>query len=209
MPEPKRLADALKAVGYIKLLLHPQDRTVELKVSGMKLDLGGIAKGYALDEAQRVLKSHAIAHALVSGGGDMALSKPPPGQRGWKIEIAPLDLPNAPPKRYVLLADCGLATSGDVFQKLEIDGRRYSHIVDPRTGIGLTDHSLVTVIAPTCTIADATATAVSVLGPEKGLKLVEETPGVEAHVVRKPAERIELLETRGFKRHYEAEPPRP
>ena len=78
---------------------------------------------------------------------------------------------------------------------MEIAGQRYSHIVDPRTGLGLTDHSLVTIIAPDGMTADALSTAVSVLGPERGLKLVEETPGSAAHLVRKPGEKIEFLES--------------
>jgi thiamine biosynthesis lipoprotein len=101
-----------------------------------------------------------------------------------------------------------LATSGDLFQRLEIDGKRYSHIVDPRTGIGLTDHSLVTVIAPDCATADGLATAVSVLGPERGMQLIEETPGAELHLVRQPADRLEVRESRGFRKFLEPlEPP--
>jgi len=97
------------------------------------------------------------------------------------------------------LANAGLATSGDLFQRVEIDGRRYSHIVDPRTGIGLTDHSLVTVIAADGITADSLATAVSVLGPEKGMRLIEETQGAAAHVVRMPSGRIETTESGRFK----------
>jgi thiamine biosynthesis lipoprotein len=169
----------------------------------MKLDLGGIAKGYALDEALKVLGAHGIKSALVTGGGDMAMSEPPPGETGWRIEIAPLDVPNAPPKRFVRLRGLGLATSGDLFQHLEIDGKRYSHVVDPHTGIGLTDHALVTIIAPDGMTADALAKVVGVLGPEKGLKFIENTPGVEAHLVRKPGEEIQSAESKGFKRFYE------
>jgi FAD:protein FMN transferase len=203
LPEPERLAEALKAVGYKKVRLNPSDHTVELLVPGMKLDLGGIAKGYALDEALKVLTARGITRALVTGGGDMAMSNPPPGQCGWRIEIAPLDVPNAPPKRFVRLANWALATSGDLFQRLDIDGRRYSHIVDPHTGVGLTDHSLVTVIAPDCTTADALSKVVSVLGPEKGLKRIEQIPGVEAHLVRKPGEQIQAVESSGFRKFYE------
>jgi thiamine biosynthesis lipoprotein len=147
-----------------------------------------------------VLASHGINRALFSGGGDISVSNPPPGQPGWRIDVAPLDVPGAPPKRFVSLVNAALATSGDVFQRLEINGRRYSHIVDPRTGIGLTDHALVTVIARDCLTADSVATAVSVLGPEKGLKLVEQTPGTEAHIIRKPGEEIEVLESSGFRK---------
>ena len=200
MPPPDRLAEALQAVGYQKLRLNPTNQTAELLTRRMKLDLGGIAKGFALDEALKVLFERGITRALISGGGDIAAGDPPPGQPGWRIEIAPLDVPGSPPKRYVRLARGALATSGDVFQRLEIDGRRYSHIVDPRTGIGLTDHSLVTVIAPDCTTADSLATAASVLGPKKALRLIEETPGAEAHIVRKPGEEIQVLESSSFRR---------
>ena len=133
----------------------------------------------------------------------MAAGEPPPGKKGWRIEVAPLDISNPPPPRFALLANAGLATSGDVFQHVEIDGKRYSHIVDPRTGVGLTDHSLVTVIAADGMTADGLATAVSVLGPTDGLKLIERTKNAAAHIVRKPGQEIETYESRRFKRWYD------
>jgi thiamine biosynthesis lipoprotein len=204
MPSPERLTEALHAVGYMKLRLNSQDHTAELVVPNMKLDLGGIAKGYAVDEALRTVRVHGIKRALVAGAGDLAVSDPPPGRKGWRVEIAPLDLTNAPPRQFVLLTRSGLATSGDLFQHLEIDGTRYSHIVNPRTGIGLTDHSLVTVIAPDCMSAGSLATALSVVGPERGMKLIEETPQAEAHVVRKPQDEIEVRESAGFNKYVDA-----
>src|SRR2546426_2153198 len=209
LPDPEKLAEARKSVGYKNLKLDAKDRTAELLVPNMRLDLGGIAKGYAVDEALKVLRSHGVRRALVAGGGDMAAGDPPPGKKGWRIEVAPLDVPKAPPPRFVLLANAGLATSGDVFQHVEIDGKRYSHIVDPRTGVGLTDHSLVTVIAPDGMTADGLATAVSVLGPTNGLKLIERTPNAAAHLVRKPGEEIETYESRRFKRWYDRTVERP
>ncbi len=203
LPDAARLTQALQAVGYEKLRLDSSRHTVQLLVRGMRLDLGAIAKGYAADEALKILRRRGITRALVAGGGDMALGDPPPGKKGWRIEIAPLDATNAPPARFVLLANAGLATSGDLFQRVEIDGRRYSHIVDPRTGIGLTDHSLVTVIAPDGITADSLATAVSVLGPEKGKKLIENTKGAAVQIVRQPGEKIEITESSRFKKYYE------
>lgn len=203
LPDPDRLARAREAIGYEKVRFDPAAQTVELLHPGMKLDLGGIAKGYALDAALGVLNSNGVTRALISGGGDMVAGDPPPGQRGWRIEIAPLDIPNPPPAQYVVLTRMALATSGDVFQRLEIDGRRYSHIVDPRTGVGITDHSLVTVIAQDGTTADSLATAASVLGPREGLKLIENTPGAEALIVRKPDAEIERIQSRGFSRFLE------
>jgi thiamine biosynthesis lipoprotein len=200
LPNPERLAEARAAVGFQRIRLDARHRTVELSTPRMRLDLGGIAKGYAVDEALGILRAQGIRRALVSGGGDMAVSDPPPGQKGWRIEVAPLDVTNAPPRRFVSLARAGLATSGDVFQHLEIDGRRYSHIIDPRTGLGLIDHSLITIIARDCTTADGLATAVSVLGPERGLQLIAVTPHTEALVVRHPQDKIEVRESRGFKK---------
>ena len=203
LPDPARLAAARQAVGYRRLRLDARRRTATLLVANMRLDLGGIGKGCALDEALKVLYAHGIRRALVTGGGDMVAGEPPPGKTGWRIEVASLDVTNAPLPCYVSLARSGLATSGDLFQHLEIQGRRYSHIVDPRTGVGLTDHSLVTVIARDGMTADSLSTAVSVLGPTRGRQLVERTPGAAALIVRKPGQQVEIVTTSRFPKHLE------
>jgi FAD:protein FMN transferase len=203
MPDPARLAEAKQAVGYQHMRLDARRRTVRLVVPNMRLDLGGIAKGYGVDEALKALQNLGIKRALVAGGGDIAVGDPPPGKKGWRIELPPLDVTNAPPARFVLLSHAALATSGDLFQRLEIGGKRYSHIVDPRTGIGLTDHSLVTVIAEDCMTADSLTKVVSVLGPEPGAVLVERTAGAVVRVVRKPGEQVEVYESRRFSRFYD------
>ena len=204
LPDSVKLAETLEAVGYRNLLLDPQRHAARLVVPYMRLDLGAIAKGYAVDAALKVLRARGVTRALVSGGGDMVAGDAPPGKKGWRIEVAPLDVTNAPPARFVLLANAGLATSGDLFQHLEIDGKRYSHIIDPHTGIGLTDHSLVTVIAPDGITADGLSTAISVLGPDAGARLAEKTRGAAVHIVRMPGDRIEMIESSRFKRFYEA-----
>jgi thiamine biosynthesis lipoprotein len=203
LPDAARLEEARLSVGYTQVRLDPKRHEVELLAPAMRLDLGGIAKGYAIDAALQVLGARGIKSALVSGGGDMAMSDPPPGRKGWRIELAPLDASNAPPARFVLLAHAGLATSGDLFQRLEIGGKRYSHIVDPRTGVGLTDHSLVTVIARDCLTSDSLTKVASVLGPEQGLPIIEETPGAAARVVRKPGDTVEVRESKRFAIFYE------
>lgn len=207
LPPADALAAARTAVGYRHLLLDASTRRACLQVPGIKLDLGGVAKGYALDEAMKVLQTRGIRHALISGGGDLLVSEPPPGESGWRIELAPLDAPEAPPARFLRLKNVALATSGDLFQHVEIDGVRYSHIVDPRTCLGLTDHSLVTVIAPSGMVADSLSTSISVLGPDRGLALIQAQPGVEAHLVRRPADTIETCESSGFSSWIEAQPP--
>jgi thiamine biosynthesis lipoprotein len=206
MPDPQRLDEARSAVGYRHIVLSRRDHTVRLLVPGMKLDLGGIAKGYAVDEAMKILRSHGITRALVGGVGDIAVGDPPPDQLGWRIAISRFDAVNAPIARHVVLRNAAISTSGDAAQRLEIDGRRYSHIVNPQTGVGLTDHSLVTVIARDCTTTDSLATAVSVLGPQKGLALVKRNRGIEARIVRAPEDRIETCESPGFARFYDSAP---
>jgi thiamine biosynthesis lipoprotein len=203
LPEPQRLAKARQAVGYKHVRLNPQRHTVELLVPNMRLDLGGIAKGYAVDEALKTLREHGVDRALVEGGGDVAVSEPPPGKTAWRFELSPLDVTNAPSARYLSLTNAAISTSGDLYQRLEIDGKRYSHIVDPQTGIGLTDHSLVSVIAPNSITADSLTKVVSVLGPEKGLKFIEATPQVAARVMREPGQKIEAYESSRFRQYYE------
>ncbi|MSU35564.1 MAG: FAD:protein FMN transferase [Pedosphaera sp.] len=204
LPEPDRITAARAAVNWRWIELESRARSVRLVTPGMRLDLGAIAKGYALDEALAVLRHRGVSRALVSGGGDMVVGGPPPGELGWKVAVAPLDVLGAPPPRTVWLRWTALCTSGDVFQHVEIGGVRYSHIVDPRTGVGLTDHSLVTVIARRAVTADALSTAVSVLGPIAGIELVERMRSADALLVR-PAESegeqsFQTAETAGFRR---------
>ena len=158
----------------------PSYGTVELLKPGMKLDLGGIAVGYACDEAICILKQHGITRAMIDGSGDIVVSDPPPGAAGWRIGIASLREPDVAPTMFATLTNCSISTSGDAYQFVEVGGRRYSHIVDPKTGLGLTERCSVTIIAPDGITADALATAVSVLGPERGMKLIDSRPCVAA-----------------------------
>jgi thiamine biosynthesis lipoprotein len=199
LPETQKLAPALSAVGWNSVQLVKPDG-VRLLKPGMRLDAGGIAKGYALDEATRILRLHGIRSSLVAGAGDLVATEPPPGQRGWKVEVAPIDVTNAPPSRFVWLRNVSLCTSGDLFQHVEIGGIRYSHIVNPSTGLGITDHSLVTVIGPDGITTDALSTALSVAGPTRASAIARRF-GAEYLVVRKPGEKLELGESVGFKRY--------
>lgn len=203
LPDETRLAEALKRVGYDKVQMNSKAMTVQLQMPEMRLDFGGVAKGYALGEALKTLESLKITRALVSAGGDMVAGDAPPRRKGWRVELPPLDATNAPPSRFVLIQNCALATSGDLYQRLDIDGKRYSHIVDPRTGIGLTDHSLVVVIARTGMLADTLSTALSVMGPTKGLDLIERLPATETRIVRQPGAKVEIFESPGFRNFFE------
>jgi thiamine biosynthesis lipoprotein len=121
----------------------------------MQLDAGGIAKGYAADEALAALRRSGISSALIAVSGDIAVGDPPPGQSGWRVRVK---------DETLTLKNAGVSTSGDDFQYLEVDGIRYSHIIDPRTGMPLRNSVNVFVIARTAMEADALATAKSVLG---------------------------------------------
>jgi thiamine biosynthesis lipoprotein len=200
MPDPELLEAAKHAVGFQKMRLYPENHAVQLLVPGMRLDLGGIAKGYASDEALKVLRGFGITRALVAADGDIAVADPPPGRPGWRIGIVSLDVENAPTNQLVVLKQAAVSTSGDLSQRLEIDGKRYSHVLDPHTGIGLTDHSLVSVIAPNGITADSLTKVLSVLGPKEGLKLIEAIPGTAARVVRKPDDQIEIYESSHFQK---------
>jgi FAD:protein FMN transferase len=198
LPEPDLLEKNRLRVGYWNLVLHPQDRSATLKAEGMRLDLGGIAKGFAADQALELLKRGGISRALVAADGDIRVGDPPPGMDGWQIGLATLDVGNSPGVETILLRNAAVSTSGDLSQRLEIGGVRYSHIVDPRSGIGLTDHSLVTVIAPDAMTSDSLATTVSVLGPLKGLELIEAFPGTGARILRQPQDTLEVHQSRRF-----------
>jgi thiamine biosynthesis lipoprotein len=198
LPEPDKLARALALVGYQNVKLDANKRTVQLLKAGMQLDLGGIAKGYAGDEAQVVLKKNGITRALVAAGGDIVVSAPPPDAAGWNIAIAPLDPADGKPADMLLLHHAAVSTSGDANQYVEIEGKRYSHIVDPRTGLGLVGRMSVTVIAPKGIQSDSLTKMVCVLGPEKGLALLETQPGVSARMVRLGEKGQEVFRTKDF-----------
>jgi thiamine biosynthesis lipoprotein len=167
LPPDDALRDATARTGFRKLHLDPAHRTVSFNQPGMQLDLGGIAKGYAADEALRVLTRLGIRSALVAMSGDLAFSSPPPDRRAWRIEAA---------GRILELSNAAVSTSGDDEQHLDLEGRRYSHIVDPATGMPLADSTPVTVIARRGIDADALATALSVMGPTHASEFMRGRP---------------------------------
>jgi thiamine biosynthesis lipoprotein len=169
LPDPTSLRDALAHCGYRKLHLDAATRAVTLDDPAMRLDLGGIAKGFAADEALAAISHTGVRSALVAVSGDLAFSDPPPGRRGWKIDAG---------GTLRELSNAAVSTSGDAEQHLDADGRRYSHIVNPVTGMGLTLPLTVTVIARCGIDADGLATAISVLGPERGKSLTAGRSGV-------------------------------
>jgi len=211
LPDAEQLAHAHRAVGWRKLKLDEQTQSATLLAPNMQLDLGGIAKGVSADLALATLKQNGCASALVAASGDIAAGDAPPGRRGWRVSIG---LPGASPAqnagsseragpvldapfaRSLLLRNAAVSTSGDAEQFVELDGVRYSHIVNPRTGVGLTNQLQVTVIARHAADTDAFATTVCVLGVERGLRLVETQSGMAALILRKSGGKWEAVESR-------------
>lgn len=165
-PSLEAITEARSLVNFRWLKLRARDRAVRLKKAGMRLDLGGIAKGYAVDAGYEVLRSHGFPVALVDGGGDLYAGMPPPGEPGWRVVANTLH-EDSIRQEVVLLKNGAIATSGDTYRFLEWKGKRYAHLIDPRTGMGMTDRRMVTVGAERCMLADAMASTFSVASPSK------------------------------------------
>ena len=198
LPTPAEIAAARAAVGWQKLRLDRHNRTVTLLAPNMRLDLGGIGKGYAADQAMRVLNARGIDRALIAASGDIAIGKPPPGQPGWKVGIAAPGTRTNQLARTVVLHNAGISTSGDTEQFIEINGVRYSHIVNPLTGLGLTNRIQATVIGPDVTTTDSLDTTVSILGVKRGLALVNSLPHTSALIVTKDDSQEHVFPSRRF-----------
>lgn len=199
LPDPARLEEARNLTDYRRLRLDPRKRTAELQKAGMRIDLGGIAKGYAADQALAVLAKQGIDRALVALGGDIAIGQAPPQSPGWPIGVAPLDNPNLPPTVFLWLEHAAVSTSGDAEQYVIIDGVRYSHIVDPRTGLGVTGHSNTTVVARRGVTADLLATTLSILGPVEGLRLLDSLAGYDSTLAARYVDGRQEVVSRNWK----------
>jgi len=180
LPDPAAVRGALDHSGYRKVHLDAAARTVALDQAGMRLDFGAIGKGYAADAALAVLADLGIRRALVAASGDLAIGDPPPGRRGWTVGIDGPGESTAGFTRRLELCNAAVSTSGSREQNLEAGGVKYSHIVDPATGTGLTKAMTVAVVARHGIDADAWSTALSVLGPERGMPLIEGHAGMAA-----------------------------
>lgn len=190
-PSPDALQEARSRCGFRKLHLDRGNRTAMLDQTGMRLDLGGIAKGYAAGEALEALSRLGITSALVAASGDLAFSHAPPGRRGWTIGLDSLDRPDAPFSRVLELSDAAVSTSGDTEQYVEIGGKRYSHIIDSATEEAVDGKLTVSVVARRGMTADSLATAVYLLGAARGIALVKRYPGAAAILVARDGAIIE------------------
>lgn len=199
VPESAALAEASGRSGYRQLHLDVVNRTAAFDTPGMALDVGAIGKGYAASEALEVLSARGIRSALVAVSGDLAFSDAPPGQRGWRVQVHSEEGPTVRLPSVLELTNAAVSTSGSSEQHLDVDGRRYSHIIDPASGMGLVKDITVTVIAPHGLEADGLDTAISVLGAERGLALIESRPGVAALIIQRSSAETTMLASSRFR----------
>jgi len=200
-PDTALLRNALARTGYHYLHLDSPTRSIWLEKEGMRLDVGGLGKGFVAQAALDLLRQLGYPIAMVNAGGKIVLGQVPSDKKGWLIGI------NAPGEKetllpsFLLLKEMAVATSGDIYQYVEFNGKRYSHIVDPRTGIGLTRRRNVTAIAPDGTDADWLATACSVLSWRKSLRLIRKIPGAALLVTEMKNGKISRKSSPGFRNY--------
>ncbi len=171
LPTEEILHAAQDSCGWKNVALDPNKKTITLLTDNMRLDLGGIAKGYAADAMLTIMEKNGFPRTCITAGGDLRIGEPPPGKIGWSVGVKTFDPAQLAQTKE--LARCAVSTSGDLHQSIEINGIHYSHIVDPKTGLGLTQHRAVTIIAPNATTSDALATAACVAEPAQAEALAK------------------------------------
>lgn len=165
LPTPTQISEAKTKIGIEKIFFNKTNQSVMLKTKGMRLDFGGIGKGFAEDEMMKVLKENGIKSALIEAGGNIVVSNSPTDSpKGWEIIIN---------QEKYYLKNCGVSTSGDAYQFVEIEGKKYAHILDPKTGIGYAEPHQVSIIAKNGTISDWLSTALYLMPTESGQKLAK------------------------------------
>lgn len=182
LPDPAALKAALPLVDYKSIVVDRAAHTVRLAKPGMRIGLGAIAKGYGVDRVAGILKKKGFNDFIIYGGGDLIISGKK-GDRPWRVGIQnPRDRSTYFAK-LSLEAGGAVVTSGDYEQFFELDGKRYHHIIDPATGYPAAGTASVTIVAPSAARADALATGLFVLGPEKGMAIIESDPSIEGVIV--------------------------
>ncbi|TPE44429.1 FAD:protein FMN transferase [Pontibacter mangrovi] len=182
VPSPEEVAASVSKINYKNIILNPKDHSVYLKEPGMKIGFGAIGKGYAANRARDVMREMGIAGGVVNAAGDMVTWGKQANGEPWYVGIAD---PAEKDKVFSWLTadNTAVVTSGNYEKYVDLGGKRYSHIIDPRTGYPAEGLKSVTVVCPNGELADALATAVSVLGPEEGLYLINQLKGVECLLV--------------------------
>ncbi|WP_093409570.1 FAD:protein FMN transferase [Salegentibacter flavus] len=182
MPSEKEIKASVAKVGFRNIVLDRENKTVFLKLEGMKIGFGAIGKGYAADKAKALLISKGMPAGIINASGDMNTWGKQPNGKEWKVAITnPMDKN----KVFALLpvTNGAVVTSGDYEKYVNLQGKRYTHIIDPRTGYPASGIISVTVFAPKAELADALATSVFVMGKEAGLDRINQLPGIECIII--------------------------
>jgi thiamine biosynthesis lipoprotein len=205
-PSAGEIQEAKTNSGFKNVELCFSPPYVILK-NNILFDFGGIVKGYAAQKVIDFLKTKNISSALADAGGDIAMSDPPPGKDGWSIAVNIPESENEPDSyrvwnKNLVLKNCAVATSGDMYRYTLHDGKKYSHIIDPRTGYGVISQRNVTVIAKDGATADWLATACSILPINKAKRLVKKEKA-SLFIALIKNEKIKTYKTKNFQRHFE------
>lgn len=182
MPSEKEIKSSVEKIGYQNIVLDKKNSTVFLKLEGMKIGFGAIGKGYAADKAKTLLISKGVPSGIINASGDMNTWGKQPNNEDWKVAITN---PMNKNKVFALLpiTNGAVVTSGNYEKYVNFNGKRYTHIIDPRTGYPSTGIISVTVFAPKAELADALATSVFVMGKEAGLDRINQLPKIECIII--------------------------
>lgn len=182
LPDERTARRMVRLINYQNILLDEKEKTVLLKEKGMRIGFGGIGKGYAAEKAKQLLKSLGVKSGIVNASGDLTAWGVQPNGEPWTIGIVN---PNFRDKifSYMNITDLAVATSGNYEKYILIDGIKYSHTINPRTGLPIRGIKSVTIITPNAEIADAMATPVSVMGIKAGLNMINQMNDIEAIVI--------------------------
>ena len=182
LPSPEEIERSVRYIDFRNIILDKDNSTVFLKNEGMRIGFGAIGKGYAANRARKVMEEMGIEHGVVNAAGDLTAWGTQGNGEPWKVGISkPDDLKTV--IDWLTVSDNAVVTSGDYEKFVELEGRRYSHIIDPRTGYPTTGIKSVTIICPDAELADGLATSVFVMGPEKGLALINLLKGIECLII--------------------------
>ncbi len=182
LPDEKTARRMVRLINYRNIILDEKEKTVFLKEPGMRIGFGGIGKGYAAEMAKKVMKAAGVQSGIVNASGDLTCWGTQPGGQPWTIGIVN---PNLKEKifSYMSVTDMAVATSGNYEKFVLINGKKYSHTINPRTGLPVSGIKSVTIISPNAEIADAMATPVTIMGIKAGLDMINQVKDIEAIVI--------------------------
>ena len=182
LPDEVLARKSIALIDYRNIILNTEEKTVFLKNKGMRIGFGGIGKGYAAEKTKNLLKNLGVKAGIINASGDLSCWGIPENGKPWTIGIAHPDFAELP-FSTLEVTDLSVATSGNYEKYVMINGKRYSHTINPKTGFPVHGIKSVTVISPNAEISDALATPITILGTEKGLALINQLKDIECIII--------------------------